>query len=497
MKRTATVLLAALLLIVPAVIASCSDKPADTGKNTGSKTFVDTYVTGEQPVSSEEKEILPDIPDDASYPDVTFTILNYYTTQNPEVSSYDFNVFEDREGEIINDAAQERINQIEEKFGITIESVVSSSPDLILKNDIKSGLGTYDIALIRINNALQLAQAGNLVDLNTVDYIDLEKPWWDQNSVKDLSIAGKTFVVTGDITTVDEQTCVCIFINKTLAKKKELPDLYEAFDNNNWTINTMYEYVKGASEDLNGDGKYDTNDCWGMASASNSAFLFLNSFGASFAELDDNGKPVITLNSTRAQAAVEKIIEIYNDKQAIIWANGAGGDWTTVNKMVTDGKICLIPANIYKFSTYIIMEDDFGVLPLPKYDSEQENYVHQVFTDYSLGYVIPNTCDDFEKVGIISEYLAYLGHKIMVPAYYDSYLLGRVSRDIQSEKSFDIIFSTKKYDIGFAYNWQGIASTIQMAVEKNGGFISSVETKLSGAQKAADELYEKFLGSNE
>ena len=494
MKRAFAIILAVMLLVLPAVMSACDNTVSKTGdvKTSGGSA---APTTGTAPVTTEVKEILPDIPEGVTYPDTTFTILNYCLDSAYETSSYDFYVSEERDGELINDAARERINQVEEKFGIKIENVPSNDPETLLKTAVGSGLDTYDIALLRINKALEIAQNGTLVDLNTIEYIDLEKPWWDQHSVRDLSIAGKTYIATGDISNVDEQLCVCIFINKTLAEEKNLPDIYKAFEENKWTVDTMHEYVKDASEDLNGDGAYDTNDCWGMASASNSAFLFLNSFGASFAELDENGKPVITLGSTRAAEAVAKIVEVYNDKQSIIWADGAGGGWSNINKMVTDGKICLIPANIYKFSTYIIMEDDFGVLPLPKLDSEQENYIHQVFTHAAQGLVVPTTCSDFDKVGIITEYLAYLGNKIMVPAYYDSYLLGRVSRDIQSEKSFDIIFSTKKYDIGYAYNWQGIAGTIQQAIGQNGGFASIVDTKLEAAQKDADDLYEKFLSS--
>ncbi|MBE6551774.1 MAG: hypothetical protein E7665_06540 [Ruminococcaceae bacterium] len=298
--------------------------------------------------------------------------------------------------------------------------------------------------------------------------------------------------MTGDITMSDEETSVCIFINKTLAEEKDLPNLYEKLENNTWTIDALHEYVKGASSDLDGDGDLDKDDLWGMGSDSGSAFLFLNSGNAAMARLDAEGKPVITLNETRAQEVMEKIISLYNDKESVIWASTSGG-WPVVNGMVVDGRICLIPANIYKFSTYIQMEDDFGVLPIPKLDSDQENYYHQVFTNACAACYIPNNVPDVEKVGAVTEYLAYLGREIMVPAYYDTYLNGRVKRDTETEKSFDIIFSTKYYDVGYAYNWNGISSVVRDAVVANGNFASLVAAKVEGAQTAANETYEAFV----
>ena len=180
----------------------------------------------------------------------------------------------------------------------------------------------------------------------------------------------------------------------------------------------------------------------------------------------------------------------------MLWASQNGG-WTVINKMVTDGKICLIPANIYKFNSYLVMEDDFGVLPIPKFDETQEEYYHQVFTNACCALCIPNNIENTEMVGMVTEYLAYLGQEKMVPAYYDSYLQGRVARDTQSELAFNIIFSTKRYDLGYAFNWNGINSIIKDAVVQNGGIASLLDQKVDGAQIDADETYDAFINALE
>ncbi|MBE6551776.1 MAG: carbohydrate ABC transporter substrate-binding protein [Ruminococcaceae bacterium] len=489
MTRVTSIILALLMLCV--AIVSCD---SETPKSTAPTGTSDATAEQTGSLTTEEVKVVPDISEELRFDGEEFVIISP-GSNFLENMGRDFFVSEEAQGELINDKALERINAIEDRFGITIVHNHSTAPQNTLNTAIASGTFVCDIAFTQITSAAPLAQKGQFLDFQTIDHIDLEKPWWDKAIIRDLAFGGKVYFMTGDISIHDEETTVCIFINKTLAEEKDLPNLYDNLENNTWTIDTLHQYVKGASDDLNGDGTLDTKDLWGMGSDSGSAFLFLNSCGASMAELDAEGKPVITINSTRAVTAIEKIIELYNDKESVIWASNTPNGWSDVNGMVVDGKICLIPANIYKFSTYLKMEDDFGVLPIPKLDSEQESYYHQVFTSSCAALVIPNNVENVEKVGAVTEYLAYLGREIMVPAYYDTYLDGRVKRDVETEKSFDIIFSTKRFDLGEAYNWGGISGIIKDAILQNGNITSLIEAKIGTAQQQANDTYEGFLAA--
>ena len=71
---------------------------------------------------------------------------------------------------------------------------------------------------------------------------------------------------------------------------------------------------------------------------------------------------------------------------------------------------------------------DFGVgiLPYPKYDTEQEDYIS---LDWGGLMGVPGTIVNTEMVGAVIELLAYESADTVIPAYYDVLLSGKLARD--------------------------------------------------------------------
>lgn len=62
-----------------------------------------------------------------------------------------------------------------------------------------------------INNTISLATQGLLLDLYNVDYLALDKPWWDQRATENMIIADKLFITTGDISILDNECTMVMF----------------------------------------------------------------------------------------------------------------------------------------------------------------------------------------------------------------------------------------------------------------------------------------------
>ena len=96
--------------------------------------------------------------------------------------------------------------------------------------------------------------------------------------------------------------------------------------------------------------------------------------------------------------------------------------------------------NVQKLRT---MDTDFGIIPSPKYNEEQEEYYHLGGNPYFMQ--VPVTQPDFERTGIIMEALSYESMKVVPSAFYDIMLNGKIARDNESSKMLDIVFGSLSY----------------------------------------------------
>jgi hypothetical protein len=92
-------------------------------------------------------------------------------------------------------------------------------------------------------------------------------------------------------------------------------------------------------------------------------------------------------------------------------------------------------------------EIDFGILPLPKYDEQQENYLS---LDWGGLMCVPRGADK-DLAGYVTELLSYYSMETTVPAWYDIMLTGKIARDDDIVRVLDIIYSNVVYDFGLNY----------------------------------------------
>ena len=64
------------------------------------------------------------------------------------------------------------------------------------------------------------------------------------------------------------------------------------------------------------------------------------------------------------------------------------------------------------------MEHEFGLLPFPKYDENQEKYMTQQPANYNL-FALPSLIEDKERTFNIIEDMNYYSGLIVYPAWFD------------------------------------------------------------------------------
>lgn len=450
-----------LALILCLSFAACGDDVSET-----------TEIPADTTEAAGE---MPDIPLTADYGGYEFNIL---ASGNQVFNDFDF----EEDSSLPLDSAQyKRKLKVEQDYNIKIyedrETATSfgSGPGYTqVSKQVNSGDTEYDLCLIAGYDVAVLAYGGYLYDINSIDKIGLEKSWWDQNAAESLEVKDVLFFTTGDITVSDDRCAYALIFNKSLLAEYQLESPYDLVDNGEWTIEKFGTMCKAVSEDLNQDGEYDQNDRFGLLVWDDSILGIINAVGERCCTINDEGIIELTLYNEKTLSAFEQYVDIAYDTQSAftyqryipsgldMWLNDQALFWTSL--------VDYIP-------NFREMESDFGILPYPKLDVQQENH-YSAISAYSSQFIcVPLVQEDIDRTGAITELLAYHGQKMVKPALFDVVLIGQGMRDVESEAMLDIIFDNIVYDIGYYYRVGNFGENIMGLLRKfNTNFTSMYDT---------------------
>ncbi len=430
MKKTLALILALASLAM--TMAACSnDTSNDDSVNTTDTTASDTTVAETE--DTIVKDNLPEVDMDG----MEFRILNGPST------SWNTIMVSEQTGDIIEDAVYKRNSNVEERFNMKIVELTQDSSETlsgIATNNALSGDDIYDMAVITDRDALVFAQQGLALTFDNLPYIDTSREYWSQSINEDISINNNLYFSYGDFNLTAYDYTFATFFNKRIAESLGVSDLYTEVENGKWTYDMFEEYAKLAVSDLNGDGAMDATDAWGLAMQDKHVLpSFWIAAGVKSITKDADDVPVFTaIGDEKFATVIDKIFTMVKD-------NGLQHNdaiFKDCNSLFTVGTIKGIIDNRD-------MQDDFGVIPLPKYDESQDVYYSRVGGG-ALS-VVPVTVKNAENISIIIEAMACESKNVLIPAYYEDSLKSKYSRDVQSEKMLDLIFENRVYDLGDTY----------------------------------------------
>ncbi len=426
-----------------------------------------------------------DVPEGLKFDGSTFTVLMTSVMTNG-VNPFKYSEYQ---ATVVDEATFALHEKIKSLYDVTIENIESLGKvgdDLVVQDALAEN-NTYDSLLVSAFGMGSLTATGHLADLADYQYINLNNSWWDHAAQEDLTIGDKLFFTTGDISWNDKDYTIAVIFNKQLAKEKDIPDLYQTVYDGKWTYDTFAQYSRLVSEDMNGDSVMDSRDRYGLIMWDDTILFMISGAEGSLASMVD-GKVELTLNTERNMDLTSKYVSLISESCCINFQHTSGGrTWENIFRE-GDGLFLLE----YMKAPYVFFRDhdiDYGFLPLPKYDEDQEKYSSSLAVfQYSM-YGIPAVVNNPEMSGAISEALAYYGQDVTT-AYYDRTLIGKTIRDDESIETLDIIFANRMFDVGQIYRL-GDLNTMLMDLIRNknaSGFASGYAAYKDAAQQAADKL---------
>jgi hypothetical protein len=141
------------------------------------------------------------------------------------------------------------------------------------------------------------------------------------------------------------------------------------------------------------------------------------------------------------------------------------------------------------------MEDRYGIVPLPKYDEEQESYYSNTNKYVNTMALIPTSVVDTDTTGLIIETLAAVSQYTSLDKQYDVVLLNRKALDAESKANLQLVVESSSYDWAYVLNPAGMSDQIRLTMRGKtditdfAPYFASVREPV---QAALDEVSEMF-----
>ncbi len=494
-KRTLCLLLS-ILAAAPTFVA-CGQTDAGTEKTTTpvEKAETTAAVTEEADPRAEYASVAPPIEDLGGYA-YRMAVLKDQETIFKQVEYY----AEEENGDTLNDAIFNRNRTVEENYNVNISLISLADTNATVRKNIQAADDFADIVFISsIAEGMTLAQSGCFWDLYEIEELKLDQPWWDQRIQDHMTIYDSLYMITGDIQIRDELREMSVLYNKQLYQQYDYPDPYEFVANGTWTWEQMSSMVREVTMDLNGDGKFDVADQYGLMSENIAGwYLFL---AAGRDSIGFDGKNYTSdIEDEEIYEIFTTLFELLCDKKSvIIMDDGTHASqlttetvWTEATKIFSENRALFRTGTFGDTVDLRDMKTDFGVLPIPKYDESQEEYYCMVHND-SAPLIIPTTVPELHKTALITEAIGYESMFILKPSFYEVFLDEKILRDEQSKKMIDILFDSKIYSLDYMCGITGLAGTISTIVQSGKDNLASKTASIQkSAQKKLDKYMQKF-----
>lgn len=484
MSKKLLALFLAALMTAPAFL-SCSD--SGTNEENAETAASAPSAVSEENTAAEETE--PSIYDDVPTGDFDgheFRMLNV-------VSNYAYVLLtaEELMGETINDAVFNRNALVGDTLNVTFSENIVGWGDISgeITNMVAADDYSYDIVFDEVQNSIKYPANGQVINLYDLSEINFEKPWWDAGSVETLSVGDSLYMVNGDIHLMYGESAWVLFFNKNMLAEYNLESPYTVIKEGRWTFDKMYEMISGVSLDLNGDGILNSDDQFGLATHSDFSLVLLTSAGEGLLYKNENNIPEWKELPEKVFNLSEKIHQQFFDlniafQQYLSPIGSIGG----IVDHFMQGKSLFLCEVLGHAKTLRDMEDNFGIIPTPKYDETQENY-NTFIARSAQTLMVPVTNRELSRTAVILENLGAESFKSLRPAYYDVQLSGKTARDADSLEMLDIIFDGRRYEMAYIFGANTIGSAYITATE-DGSELASAVTKIT---KAAKKNIEKTL----
>ena len=312
---------------------------------------------------------------------------------------------------------------------------------------------------------------GYVIDLNTLEPLNLEASYYDQRIQEEYLIEGKLFCIEGDFSVYDELRTHVVGINKSIYNKLHYNETYgspyDLVRDRKWTLDLMLKMAKDTSDYATLGTGMTKDSQWGIISESPFPYIVYLGTGRKIIEVNDGSLVCTLANDERTSELFEDCVDkIFKNPEILIADKSAGvlssSYWTEVQSMFSNGQALFRTSTLSDFTQYRDMKNEFGILPVPLYAEGQPEYYSWCSGQAHAPLLVPRTVEGHEdRTATIIEGMAYfskymIGSKVsLLDAFYKKMTLAKLCRSPEDYEMLELIFANKTFDIIYVLNLEG------------------------------------------
>ncbi|MBQ8513231.1 MAG: hypothetical protein IJ497_11500 [Clostridia bacterium] len=431
MKKILALLLAALMI---ASTVSCAADPAEETQPEADTPAAEAVTESE---TETEKLYLDNLPEDLSFGDSDFNIL---VRSEREDTTFAFELI----GETVNDAIAERTLALEDRLDITFMPVALVSDkgqwNTAIAGSAQAADGAYDVVLPDYWWGIELG--GYYADLNQIKYFDFSQPYWCDGWNDNNEIYGKLYTAVGDWSLDLILQMEAVYFNQRMLTELQLDSPYDLVKEDKWVHDNFIKMVEAGHQDLNGDGKYKPgDDVFGLTYNLHGGRGFLYAYGMELGQKNAEGEWTLDYYNDRFVKLYDTVYQMHNDSGFVYYGSSDG--------LVFSGGSTMFQVAVLDVTRGALreMEDDFGLVPYPKLDEAQEDFI-----TFNLGtayMAIIKSAKNPEMSAAVMEAMSAANRKTVIPVLFEDALKDKYSRDSTAAEMLDILQRTIRFDFAF------------------------------------------------
>ena len=418
-------------------------------------------------------------------------------------------------GDKISDAVFERNLAVEQKYNVKItEKIeVGKDPNEVLDMYVRSGDFSYD-AIYGWGYKMGACIPENyFADMTFLPTVDFTKEYWSPSAIEDLKIGDSVYIALNDITMNKLDWAGLIFFNKAVYEDFQIEgtfgNIYQLVRDGKWTLETFLNMIKSVSRNLDGVPGIGRDDIFGLVDGSGTGADLVCGLGIRFTTKTPDGFHELSFYGDKLLRIIDMVEPVFSNPDHVkslselyTGADTTGYDdiYQYARSVFTRGHslFCGGSANVTSEAAFRNMESEYGIVPCPKYDENQEGYITEIDSLASL-FAIPSTPNEdggsMERTSHILEYMAYKSNEILLPVYYNEVLKGQ-RLDSDDAEMLDIIAASSHYEFARMYKMPKNERDLTVADVVDKMFqtpATAASTYISHKNKLQKELNEYFL----
>ncbi len=347
----------------------------------------------------------------------------------------------DAGGTVLSAAKHERNRKVEEQWNVSIVST-SVDPDsfqTLVQAAVQADEYYADLLMIPQYMIGSFVADGSLMNLNSMPFLDLEQPYFDTSSVEAATVGNNIYAAAG-AASFDETTLTGMYFNRDLFEALGIDAPYAAVYDGVWTWDRYFAITDSLSDINEANGTAYASFTAHSTAESLPATVFFSA-GGRFVRSDGKSAPTIAYSADDA-AIAQRVTTLFSDPNA-------HRDFETGVTRFYTGDALFMMDRLYIMTWMPNGSQNWGILPMPKADESQADYISLVDKE-ALFFASQKNNIDAERTAVILSALNAASYQLISDAYID-YAMYHLVRDNDSANMLDILIRTRTYDFTWSF----------------------------------------------